>query len=345
MNSVVQFKEPRLPYHDAINERYGVDKSSWKALTEAVFPLAKSVDSIVMALSYCRARKLDPFKKPVHIVPMWNSALRETVETVWPGIAELRTTAFRTGQYAGCDEAQFGNDIEETFTGKNHKNEERSVSVVYPEWCRMTVTRILNGHERRFVGPKVYWIESYARWAGDVPNDMWAKRPVGQLEKCAEAAALRRAFPEEIGNEYTAEEMEGQVILGTVNHVPPAPPKPPTPPKTSNDIQDVEFIDRGEPAQYDPAEQGLPSPPKRPSPPTPSRNGSPKPPAAEPTVAEAESPEALRERFKAAADAAKTHDELVDAWTTIVAPIEDNIFPPDHEDLCGIFRKREHAFE
>jgi hypothetical protein len=79
---------------------------------------------------------------------------------------------------------------------------------------RITITRELNGKERSFVGPKVYWLEAYAKWADtDVPNEMWANRPVGQLEKCAEAGALRRAFPEEIGNALTAEEMEGQHTL------------------------------------------------------------------------------------------------------------------------------------
>jgi hypothetical protein len=41
---------------------------------------------------------------------------------------------------------------------------------------------------------------------------MWQSRPEGQLEKCAEAAALRKAFPEEIGNDLTAEEMAGRSL-------------------------------------------------------------------------------------------------------------------------------------
>ena len=40
---------------------------------------------------------------------------------------------------------------------------------------------------------------------------MWRKRPRGQLEKCAEAQALRKAFPERAGGP-TAEEMAGKVI-------------------------------------------------------------------------------------------------------------------------------------
>ena len=97
-----------------------------------------------------------------------------------------------------------------TATRGKQKGQERSVTLKFPEWCRVTITRELNGKERAFVGPKVYWLEAYAKWADtDVPNEMWANRPVGQLEKCAEAGALRRAFPEEIGNDLTAEEMAG----------------------------------------------------------------------------------------------------------------------------------------
>ena len=83
---------------------------------------------------------------------------------------------------------------------------------------------------------KVYWEETYASIGKtDIPNDMWGKRPRGQLDKCVEAAALRKAFPEELGNTYAAEEMEGRTIDGlVVDHAAaaprPAPPKPPAPP-------------------------------------------------------------------------------------------------------------------
>ena len=39
---------------------------------------------------------------------------------------------------------------------------------------------------------------------------MWQKRPYGQLAKCAEAQALRKAFPEIVSQHPTAEEMEGK---------------------------------------------------------------------------------------------------------------------------------------
>ena len=236
---LVPLKPPRLPYHDAVQERFGIDRAGWKALVEAIYPNAETADAIVMALSYCRARNLDPFKRPVHIVPMWSSVAGKMIETVWPGISELRTTAFRTGQYAGLSEPEFGPPIERTFKGQagrgKSKGQERGVSLQFPEWCRVTITRELNGKERRFVGPKVYWIEAYAKWADtDVPNDMLANRPVGQLEKCAEAGALRRAFPEEIGNELTAEEMEGQRATDGAAQAPEKPqPESITPPSAT----------------------------------------------------------------------------------------------------------------
>lgn len=227
--AVAVFQPARLPYHDAIKERFGVDKGQWKVLVEAVFPAAKSIDSIVMVLSYCKARNLDPFKRPVHIVPMWDAQRGAMVETVWPGISELRTTAARTKGYAGCDEAEFGPEKTQTFKGRMKKQggwEDIEATVTYPEWCRLTVYRIIDGARCKFVGPKARWEETFATIGkSGVPNQMWQDRPEGQLEKCAEAAALRRAFPEELGNDLTVEEMAGRQIheLEVIADVTPEP--------------------------------------------------------------------------------------------------------------------------
>ena len=192
---------PRLPYHPLIEERYGIDKSSWKALVEAIFPNATAVESVILALSYCRARKLDPFKKAVHIVPIWDKHRGCMVDTVWPGIGELRTTAFRTTEYAGRDKTEYGPDITRKVG---------SIEITFPEWAQVTVYRIVRGTRVAFAGPQVYWLETYAtvKRNDDTPNEMWANRPRGQIDKCAEAAALRAAFPEEIGCDYIPEEVE-----------------------------------------------------------------------------------------------------------------------------------------
>lgn len=273
-----RFNKARLPWHPAIEEKFGelgVTKASWKALTEAVYPAAKTADSVVMALSYCAARKLDPFKRPVHIVPMWDSQQSRYVETVWPGISEIRTTAFRTGQYAGCDEMEFGPLLTRTFKGMvGKRNEEReiTVDVTFPEWGRATVYRTLNGQRCKFVGPRVFWLESYAKIGrADVPNDMWQKRPHGQLEKCVEAAALRKAFPEEIGNDYSAEEMSGQVLAietpAPERVIAPPPPAevreaisgPQAPP--AQEAEEAEFTETtsDKPLQEKPAPAGEPA--------------------------------------------------------------------------------------
>ena len=221
-------QKERLPYHPLIEERFGVDKAGWRVIVETVWPGAITVEAVVMALSYCRARHLDPFKRPVHIVPVYNSKTKQYCETVWPGISELRTTAMRTGSYAGCDPCTFGEDIEETFFGEDKNKQERQVKVIFPEWAQITVYRMLQGQRVPFPGPRVYWKETYATQSffSEVPNSMWETRPRGQLEKCAEAAALRRAYPEELGNEYAAEEMAGRVVDHGGSPVVPATARP-----------------------------------------------------------------------------------------------------------------------
>ena len=212
-----QKKAPvNLDYPRQAEVDFGITASQWNVLTSAIFPTAKSADSILMALNYCRARNLDPFKKPVHIVPMYVKG-QGYIDTVWPSIAELRTTAHRTGLYAGCDETEFGPEITKEFLLTSDDGSVKKVKVTFPKWARVTVYRISSGgHVGKFVGPKVNWLETYATIGrSDFPNDMWIKRSEGQLDKCSEAAALRKVFPEELGNIYSAEEMYGQVMNST----------------------------------------------------------------------------------------------------------------------------------
>ena len=205
-----------LPLPVEATQLYDVTEQAWKVLTEVTFPLAKTPEAIMMALDYCRARKLDIFKKPVHIVPMWSAALGRSVETVWPSIMEIQTTAARTGLWAGIDRPVWGPDKTQTFSGRYKDDfeqwQETRIEVTFPEWVAVTVYRVVNGRRCAFT-EEVYWLEAYSTAGGrysQVPSAMWLKRPKGQLAKCGKAASLRAAFPEDCG--YAAEEMEDKAL-------------------------------------------------------------------------------------------------------------------------------------
>ncbi len=193
----------------------GLDIGTWKVLTESIFPSAKTPEGVMLAVRYCQAKNLDIMRRPVHVVPMWSKALGREVETVWPGISEIQTTAARTGQWAGMDPPRFGTEMTRTFKGRAKNGNEwqdMEVTVTFPEWAEVTVYRIVHDTRCPFT-ETVFWEETYSRFGGarsELPTDMWVKRPRGQLVKCAKAASLRAAFPEE--TDYTAEEMEGKTL-------------------------------------------------------------------------------------------------------------------------------------
>jgi phage recombination protein Bet len=194
-----------------------ISPQQWRVLTDAIFPNAKTPEAVMMALDYCRVRNLDPFKRPVHIVSMYSTASKRYIETVWPGINELQVTAARSGAWAGMDEPAWGPNREYELSGGGGEDENgqtiapKTVKLTVPESCTVTVYRNVGGRREAFAEP-VYWLEAYARISqkSELPNSMWLKRPRGQLHKCAKAASLRAAFPEDLGSEYAAEEMEGR---------------------------------------------------------------------------------------------------------------------------------------
>ena len=197
-----------------------------EVLQSSLYPGA-SVPSIKMVISYCKASNLDPMQKPVHIVPMKVSSgrkddkgwdIKENRDVIMPGIGLYRIQGARTGEYAGVSTPTFGptrtlefaaESWEDGDGGRRVKRQTKA-SMDYPEWCEITVQRLVNGVPRDFPA-REYWMENYAtKSPGSVePNQMWRKRPFGQIAKCAEAQALRKAFPE-VGSAPTADEMAGK---------------------------------------------------------------------------------------------------------------------------------------
>lgn len=199
MNAITKQETAGLPAL-AMSESELID-----VLATSLYPGAQ-VSSIKMVLGYCKAAGLDPMQKPVHIVPMYDRNLGGMRDVVMPGIGLYRTQAARSGECAGVSEPEFGPDLTETIGGQQ---------ITFPAWCLVTVKRRLPTGEVVDFTAKEFWKENYAVKGGKeksiAPNAMWTKRPYGQIAKCAEAQALRKAFPE-IGSGPTAEEMAGKQL-------------------------------------------------------------------------------------------------------------------------------------
>ena len=198
MTNIVPFEASKLP-------SLQMDEAElMRVLSSSLYPGAKP-ESIKLVIGYCKAAGLDPMQKPVHIVPMSvknaQTGRYEYKDVVMAGVGLYRIQAARSNQYAGVSEPEFGEDVTCNLGGAD---------ITYPKWCKVTVKKIVNNTIVEFTA-KEYWLENYAAKKDTAtPNTMWQKRPYGQLAKCAEAQALRKAFPEIVSQHPTAEEMEGK---------------------------------------------------------------------------------------------------------------------------------------
>jgi phage recombination protein Bet len=203
------------PAQNAWLAKNNINSDVWGALQSSIY-VGANPQSILLAIQYCRARNLDPLKKPVHIVPMEIKDAR-TGEKAWRdvvmvGINELLATASRTGEFVGKDEPEFGPMVE-------------VFGATVPDWCKVTVWRRVNGERVGFTAMEFFAecaatkdeYKSGQKTGAKTLNYMWGKRPRGQLAKTTLAAALRVAFPVEIGGTYAAEEFGGDGSAANVS--------------------------------------------------------------------------------------------------------------------------------
>ena len=152
-------------------------------------------DELKMFLQVCAGAQLNPFLRQVHFVKRWDNKRGEEVGAIQVGIDGFRAIAESGGQYAGSDDAVFRNDFDLA-------NDKETIKV--PGEATVTVWKLMEGNRYAFTAT-ARWLEYYP---GPKQGYMWRKMPYGQLAKCAEALALRKAFPKLLSGLYAPEEME-----------------------------------------------------------------------------------------------------------------------------------------
>jgi phage recombination protein Bet len=175
-------------------------------------------------------RRLDPFKKQIHAVYIWDSARQAEILTPITGIDGFRSIAQRAERplYAGSGETTF--EYKKDADGKDEKFPFKATTQVYAynpitgareaittgvaiwdEYVKMVDEKV---DETDKDGNPVWRSGSNGKYVkriktgNKVPNSTWEHMPTIMLGKCSEALALRKAFPDDLGGLYTPEEVE-----------------------------------------------------------------------------------------------------------------------------------------
>lgn len=162
-------------------------------------------------LGTCRSVNLDPLRKQVYFIKrkVKRDGKYVQVPTFQTGIDGFRAIAHRSGVYAGADEYLFNDGLTQYQT--------IAAGSKIPTTATVTVYKIVRGLRVAFTG-----VAGWDEYHQD--TYMWKGMAFNQLGKCAEAQALRKAFPEDLGGFYTDDEME-QADREIIPDIIEAPPK------------------------------------------------------------------------------------------------------------------------
>lgn len=149
-------------------------------------------------LHLCQRTRLDPFSRQIYLIGRWDNRQQRKVYTPQTSIDGYRVIAHRAAAEAG-----HALGYEDTlWCAKDGHWRDVWLSEEPPAAAKVTVIR--NGMRFSAVARYAEYVQTKK---GGEPSGLWGKMPATMTAKCAEALALRMAFPHDLAGVYTAEEM------------------------------------------------------------------------------------------------------------------------------------------